>query len=192
MSSVSSDGGADEDARAGDGSAGAGGSSDKRDVVALYVLNINFRSTQNALRERFSEFGKVVGVYIPTDRGGKSKGFGFVEYATDEEAQAAIQGMNDQVWDGRPLHVELSRSPAHRERRRGFESNRSDDRDRSDRSYRSTESRSRRDRDSTRERDRGRDRHSRDDRRRRHRSDDSDSDSPPARRRRSSRRSDSD
>jgi RNA recognition motif-containing protein len=195
MSASGSDRDADEDAPAAEASADPADAPEKPKVVTLYVLNINFQSTQQALRERFSEFGEVLAVYIPTDKRGKSKGYGFVEYATDEEAQTAIKEMNDRVWEGRNLRVELSRSGAHRERRHGFDASQPSDRDRQPRSG---ESRARRDRDRDyrrdrdRDRDRSRERYSRDERRRRSRSDYSDSDSPPPRRRRSSRRSDSD
>jgi RNA recognition motif-containing protein len=161
--------GSSESATDNDGPALAAGAEtseppDKKETVTLYVLNVNFQSTQQALGERFSEFGKVLSAYIPVDKRGKSKGYGFVEYATEAEAQAAIETMNNQIWEGRTLHVELSRSGARSERRRGFDASRLDDRDRSDRSYRSNDTRSRRDRDRESDRDRDRDRDYRRDR----------------------------
>jgi len=72
----------------------------------LYVGNLTYGVTEQALSEKMSEFGRVESVKIITDRDtGQSKGFGFVEMGTDSEAHAAIDGLNGTDFDGRPMKV---------------------------------------------------------------------------------------
>jgi RNA recognition motif-containing protein len=73
----------------------------------LYVGNLSFNTTEEGLRAAFSEGGRnVTHVSIITDREtGRSRGFGFVEFATDEEAASAVGVFDGQLVDGRPLRV---------------------------------------------------------------------------------------
>ncbi len=72
----------------------------------LFVGGIAFSSTDETLHAAFAEAGKVVSAKIIMDRDtGRSRGFGFVEMATEEEAQAAIQMWDGQELDGRALAV---------------------------------------------------------------------------------------
>ena len=72
----------------------------------LYVGNLTFQISDADLEKLFSEFGTVESVQIIQDREtGRSKGFGFVEMGSPAEAQAAIQGLNDQEINGRRLTV---------------------------------------------------------------------------------------
>jgi len=72
----------------------------------LYVGNLPYSATEQSLREAFSASGTVDSVSLITDRDtGQSKGFGFVEMGTDQEAQAATQAMNGQMLDGRQIKV---------------------------------------------------------------------------------------
>jgi cold-inducible RNA-binding protein len=72
----------------------------------LYVGNLSFDTTETQLRELFSPFGAVQTAQVITDRDtGRSKGFGFVEMASDQEAKAAIDGMAGKMFDGRSLTV---------------------------------------------------------------------------------------
>jgi len=76
----------------------------------LYVGNLPYSMTDAKLEELFSQYGTVVSAQVIMDRDtGRSKGFGFVEMAGDEEAQAAIDGLNQQAIDGRPLTVNEAR-----------------------------------------------------------------------------------
>ncbi len=76
----------------------------------MYVGNLAFSVTESHLSDYFAQFGKVASVQLITDRAtGRSKGFGFVEMATDEEAQTAIQKTNGQDWEGRKLTVNEAR-----------------------------------------------------------------------------------
>ncbi|MEK7062043.1 MAG: RNA-binding protein [Patescibacteria group bacterium] len=76
----------------------------------LFVGNLPFTATEDQLTEMFAKFGEIVSVRIITDKiSGRSKGFGFVEYKTDAEAKAAIDGLNDTELDGRKIVVNVAR-----------------------------------------------------------------------------------
>jgi RNA recognition motif-containing protein len=72
----------------------------------LYVGNLSYNTYEDNLRQAFQAYGTVASAKIITDRdSGRSKGFGFVEMGSDDEARAAIAGMNGQDLDGRTLKV---------------------------------------------------------------------------------------
>ena len=72
----------------------------------LYCGNLSYSFSSSDLEKLFSEFGSVESAQVITDRDtGRSKGFGFVEMATDAEAEAAISGLNETEHDGRPITV---------------------------------------------------------------------------------------
>ena len=72
----------------------------------LYVGNLSYSVSSSDLEKLFAPFGTVQSAQVIEDREtGRSKGFGFVEMGTDQEAQAAIQGLNGKEQDGRPLKV---------------------------------------------------------------------------------------
>ena len=76
----------------------------------LYVGSLSYNTDENGLRAAFERAGAVVSVQIIMDKmTGRSKGFGFVEMGTDEEAQAAIQMWDGQELDGRTLVVNEAR-----------------------------------------------------------------------------------
>ena len=76
----------------------------------LYVGNLSYSVSSSDLEQLFVEFGTVQSAQVIQDRDtGRSKGFGFVEMSSDEEAKAAIAGLNDQQHDGRPLAVNEAR-----------------------------------------------------------------------------------
>ena len=76
----------------------------------LYVGNLPFSATDEALQEIFSQAGSVQSAKIITDRDtGRSKGFGFVEMGSDQEAAAAIAALNGQQHEGRALTVNEAR-----------------------------------------------------------------------------------
>lgn len=78
----------------------------------LYVGGINYATTEAALAEAFSQAGTVVSAKIITDRmSGRSKGFGFVEMSTEDEAVKAIEMFNGKEVDGRRLTVNEARPP---------------------------------------------------------------------------------
>ncbi|HEB54574.1 MAG TPA: RNA-binding protein, partial [bacterium] len=73
----------------------------------LYVGNLSFQTTEDVLRDAFAADGREVAeVKIMLERDtGRSRGFAFVEMATDQDAQSAIEAMNGAELDGRPLRV---------------------------------------------------------------------------------------
>ena len=76
----------------------------------LYVGNLSYNVSSSDLEQMFAQFGKVDSAQVIEDReSGRSKGFGFVEMTSDDEAQAAIQGLHGQEHDGRPLTVNEAR-----------------------------------------------------------------------------------
>jgi len=75
----------------------------------LYVGNLSYSTTSEDLQQLCSEHGSVVSAQVIMDReSGRSKGFGFVEMGTDEEAQAAITALNGRAVGGRNLRVNES------------------------------------------------------------------------------------
>ncbi len=92
----------------------------------LYVGNLSYDTTDSDLQNLFGPHGTVQSAQVIMDRdAGRSKGFGFVEMDSDQEAQAAIQALNGQEANGRTLTVNEARP---REERggspRGFAGNR--------------------------------------------------------------------
>ena len=87
----------------------------------LYVGNLSYSTTDGELRDAFAAFGEVVNATVVLDRmTGKSRGFGFVEMASDAEAQAATEGMNGANVDGRALVVNEAREKTERGGGGGF------------------------------------------------------------------------
>lgn len=76
----------------------------------LYIGGISYNTTEDGLKKYFSQAGNVESATIITDKfSGRSKGFGFVEMATDEEAQKAIETLNGTDLDGRNISVAEAR-----------------------------------------------------------------------------------
>lgn len=76
----------------------------------LYVGNLSYRTTDDMLKETFAGAGEVGDAKVISDKmTGRSKGFGFVEMVTDEDAQKAIEMFNGKDLDGRNLTVNEAR-----------------------------------------------------------------------------------
>lgn len=76
----------------------------------LFVGSLSYNTTQDALRDAFAQVGTVESATIIMDKmTGRSKGFGFVEMSSDEEAQKAIETLNGKELDGRTLVVNEAR-----------------------------------------------------------------------------------
>lgn len=79
----------------------------------VFVGGIAFATTEEGLRDLFSQSGTVVSASVVTDpMSGRSRGFGFVEMATAEEAQKAVTDTNGRELDGRRLNVEIAKPKA--------------------------------------------------------------------------------
>ncbi|OAY38233.1 small RNA-binding protein 11, chloroplastic [Manihot esculenta] len=73
----------------------------------LFVKGISFSSTEKSLAEAFSKFGHIVESKIIRDKASnRSKGFGYVTFATEDEARKALMEMNGKLVDGRPVFVD--------------------------------------------------------------------------------------
>jgi RNA recognition motif-containing protein len=80
------------------------------DNKKLYVGNLPWTITNDSLKEMFAQFGEITEAIIITDRmSGRSKGFGFVTFATEEAAAAAIQQMHEKDIEGRKIVVNVAR-----------------------------------------------------------------------------------
>ena len=78
--------------------------------MKIYVGNLAYEVTEDDLKLAFEEFGQVESVTIIKDKySGQSKGFGFVEIASKDEGQSAIDGLNGKELKGRALNVNEAR-----------------------------------------------------------------------------------
>lgn len=78
--------------------------------MKIYVGNLSYEVTEDDLKLAFKDFGQVETVTIIKDKySGQSKGFGFVEFASKAEGQAAIDGLNGKELKGRTLNVNEAR-----------------------------------------------------------------------------------
>jgi len=88
----------------------------------LYVGGLSYSTTDDTLKNTFSEAGTVESATIIMDKmSGRSKGFGFVEMSSDEEAQKAIEMFNGKDLDGRNITVNEARPMESRPRQGGFD-----------------------------------------------------------------------
>jgi cold-inducible RNA-binding protein len=79
----------------------------------LFVGGLPFSTSNDQLRALFAETGEVTSATVVTDRDtGRSRGFGFVEMATPEAADEAINRLNGRDYEGRRLQVEKAKSPS--------------------------------------------------------------------------------
>lgn len=82
----------------------------------LYVGNINWNTTEEELKSKFSEFGVVEEAAIIKDKiSGRSRGFGFITFSNDKDANSAIEMLNGKDFNGRSLTVNEARPPRARE-----------------------------------------------------------------------------
>ncbi len=90
-------------------------------MFKIYVGNLNYRTTDDALREAFAAYGEVLDVFVGTDREtGRSRGFGFVTMADKDAGNAAITALNGKELEGRPLVVNEAQPRAPRPAGGGF------------------------------------------------------------------------
>jgi len=79
------------------------------DSATIRVTNISEETNEDDLRELFRHYGKTNRIYLAKDRQtGRSRGFAFISYTTRQEAQRAIDALNDKGYDNLILHVEFA------------------------------------------------------------------------------------
>ena len=77
----------------------------------IYVGNLSYQTSEDDLRHAFEAFGRVTSVTIIKDReSGESRGFGFVEMESNDEAQQALTGLNGKELNGRNLNISQARA----------------------------------------------------------------------------------
>ena len=92
-------------------------------ATKLYVGGLPYSTTEDALRDLFAQAGSVTSATIIMDKmTGRSKGFGFVEMSSDEEASKAIELLDKKEYEGRTLTVNEARPMEARPPRRDFNS----------------------------------------------------------------------
>nr|CAB3500631.1 unnamed protein product [Digitaria exilis] len=86
------------------------GPPESRDTFSLLVLNLSFRTRADDLFPLFDRYGDVIDIYIPRDRRtGDSRGFAFVRYNYEDEAQEAVYGLDGRRVDGRVIMVQFAK-----------------------------------------------------------------------------------
>ncbi|NQV31864.1 MAG: RNA-binding protein, partial [Phycisphaeraceae bacterium] len=89
--------------------------------MKIYVGNLPYELTEEQLQEAFAAFGEISSVNILKDRDtGESRGFGFIEMPSNDEAKAAIEAMDENESLGKPLKVQESKPKPPRDGGRGF------------------------------------------------------------------------
>ncbi len=90
----------------------------------IFIAKMNFRTTRDVLRETFEKFGEVTSAKVIIDHAtGRSKGYGFVEMANDQEAIKAIDELNNSELEGSRIIVKIANQRT--ERNSGQKNNRS-------------------------------------------------------------------
>lgn len=85
----------------------------------IYVGNLGFSVNNSALKTKFEQYGNVSSANVIMDKDtGRSKGFGFVEMATSQEAAAAIEALNGSEFEGRNMNVSEAKPQAPRDNNR--------------------------------------------------------------------------
>jgi polyadenylate-binding protein len=95
----------------------------KAQFTNLYIKNLDLEVTQEEFEALFNKYGDVTSAIVQVDEEGRSKGFGFVNYATHDEAQRAVDNLHDTEINGKKLFVSRAQKKAEREEelRRSYE-----------------------------------------------------------------------
>jgi len=88
-------------------------------AVKLFVGGLSFSTTDEGLRSAFARYGTVTSAQVVHGPEGRSRGFGFVEMASPEEAERAMSALNGSSLEGRTIRVEKAGAPARPGRRVG-------------------------------------------------------------------------
>lgn len=89
-------------------------------ATKLFIGKLSYDTTEDSLRTQFAQYGTVVSTAVIMDRdSGRSKGFGFVEMETEDEAKAAIAALDGKEFEGRTILVSIARPREERPQQRG-------------------------------------------------------------------------
>ena len=81
--------------------------------MRLFIGGLSYTTSEDTLRSAFAQYGEVTAAQVVTDRDtGRSKGFGFVDFVSDTDAQTALEAMTGQRLDGRTITVERAKPKA--------------------------------------------------------------------------------
>jgi RNA recognition motif-containing protein len=84
----------------------------------MYISNLGYHTTDDDLKKMFEQFGSVSSAKVITDREtGRSRGFGFVEMSSNDDAQLAMKGLNGKDVEGRQISVSVAREKEDRGKR---------------------------------------------------------------------------
>jgi RNA recognition motif-containing protein len=87
----------------------------------IFVAGLNYSTSSESLGQLFAECGEVTSAKVITDREtGRSRGFGFVEMANDEEGQAAIDKLNETEFEGKTISVSVAHERKERRDNGGY------------------------------------------------------------------------
>jgi RNA recognition motif-containing protein len=87
----------------------------------IYVSNLSYNTNSKSLQQLFADYGEVTSANVITDKEtGRSRGFGFVEMSNDEEAQKAINELNETEFEGKTINVNVARPKTERRNNGGF------------------------------------------------------------------------
>ncbi len=87
----------------------------------IYIGNLSFNTTEDALRSLFAAFGNVDSAKVIKDRAsGRSKGFGFIEMPSNSEADQAIKALNGNIVDGNAIKIKPADSGGKKRKKRSF------------------------------------------------------------------------
>jgi RNA recognition motif-containing protein len=87
----------------------------------MYVSNLSFQTSEDDLRKLFGQFGQVSSAKVIMDREtGRSRGFGFVEMDSDNDARTAMTSLNNKEIQGRAMSVTVAREKTERKEGRGW------------------------------------------------------------------------
>lgn len=90
----------------------------------IFIGKLNYQTDSSTLRAAFEEFGEVSSCKVITDKfSGRSRGFGFVEMENSEEAQTAMEELNDSFLDGNTIVVNEAKERADRRQSKNYNSN---------------------------------------------------------------------
>ena len=73
----------------------------------LYVKNLDWNLTEEQVKDYFAQFGEIASIKLPLDKFKRKRGFAFIEYMHEDDAQKAIYGANEHIIEGTERHISV-------------------------------------------------------------------------------------